>query len=180
MQRKELLTQDIIKSELKRRSVKKLRLLLLQIPIIVISYILLFNIFIMLFDPKTAAKIVFSVACIFVFSAVYIDEMIGSIAGIIKSKNGNFLVEIDWVTGKKPKRSGNGKLNNYRPNTLIFARNGKFFIPEGENNAWSKLYAMDDNSIYHSTDINDDFYIIKIGRKRTAMAYNKKHFELEK
>ena len=104
--------------------------------------------------------------------------MIGSIAGIIKSKNGNFLVEIDWVTEKKPKRYG-GKYSRYRPNTLIFARNGKFFIPEGENNAWSKLYAMDDDSIYHSADINDDFYIIKIGRKRTALAYNKKHFELE-
>ena len=73
-----------------------------------------------------------------------------------------------------------GQAFGSRTNTLVFAISGKYAIPYDKSiyYKWSKLYAMNGETLYRFTDLKDEFYVISINKK-PVLAYNKKCFELE-
>ncbi len=70
---------------------------------------------------------------------------------------------------------------------FYFARSGIFYIYYDQYNAynafiypWSKNYAMNIISLFRSSNIDDDFYIVTVGKsKRIQQIYNKKMFVLD-
>lgn len=65
------------------------------------------------------------------------------------------------------------------PYHLNFKCYGSYIIPFGENYAWSKMHNMMESSVYNSSNIGDEFYIISFDNKRIALVYNTKFFEFK-
>ena len=76
---------------------------------------------------------------------------------------------------KLPARGGLYTSN--RLYTLCFSSNTKYEIHSGKHYKWSNLYAMSDKRVYDSSNINDDFYLINVGKRKNILGYNKKMFE---
>ena len=86
-----------------------------------------------------------------------------------------FEVQNDRVIKKLPKRLGS-KFRHYTPYTLIFAHSGKYCIPNQKNYKYSISFTMWDEDVYDDTDLNDEFYLISVGKRKNILAYNKKLF----
>ena len=114
--------------------------------------------------------------CVFL-TLIYIYELVRAIVPLCKIKN--FTISSDFVTNKLYKRRGRRRsLIMPRPYTLVFARGSKYRIPDIINNyKWSNMFEMPDKNVFHCADINDDFYLISVGKHRNIVAYNKKMFE---
>ncbi len=99
------------------------------------------------------------------------------IIGLIQTKKGKFTITTDWVVDKAGVVGGSSARGTitYR---LIFAKSGACDIPFGINYQWSKMFATSAETLYEHTEINEEFYVIHLGKKN-VMAYRKKHFELE-
>ena len=178
---KEVLTKEIIKNELTKHFTKVLRNFLLLLPVYILGCMLMVFALGMLVNVFASDKMIANVIEVIIsiiLGIVYILEVFNSLKNFLKIKKGEFELVNDWVVDKLPKRRG-GKYQHYRPNTLIFARNKKYGIPEGLNYEWSQLYSMSDDGVYRCAEINDDFYVIIVGKKKNVLAYNKKMFELK-
>ena len=41
------------------------------------------------------------------------------------------------------------------------------------------MFEMQDKNVFHCTDLNDDFYLISVDKRKNIVAYNKKMFEMK-
>ena len=87
-------------------------------------------------------------------------DLIKIIVGLISIKNEKFEIKSDLVVNKKEKIYGS-RISSPKPYRLIFANNGTYKIPYGQNCHWSKLFAFFDKNIREPIDINDNFNLIK-------------------
>ena len=178
---KETLTKENILSDLKLILIKEIIMLITLVPLLIFAYLLF------LFGPHlhtthlhTKAKgfmLIFGIIfCVFL-TLIYIYGLIRTVAPFCKIKN--FTISSDFVTNKLNKRGyRRGSLFMPRPYTLVFARGSKYRIPDIINNyKWSNMFEMPDKNVFHCTDLNDDFYLINVGRRKNIVAYNKKMFE---
>lgn len=178
---KEVLTKEIIKNELTKHFSKNLWRFLLFLPVYILACMLLVFALGMLVNEFASDKVIVTVSKVImsiILAVPYVWEFLSSLISFLKIKKGEFELVNDWVVDKLPKIHG-GRYRQYRPNTLIFARNKEYGIPEGVNYEWSQLYSMSDDSVYRYAEINDDFYVITVGKKKNVLAYNKKMFELK-
>lgn len=176
---KELLTYENIKLDLKKRFSDKIKDLLVVILIIPLANIIILNLVLLFYHPENSFKIVFSIIfCSFCFLLISYD-LIKIIVGLISIKNEKFEIKSDWVVNKKEKTYGS-RISSPKPYRLIFANNGTYKIPYGQNYHWSNLFTFSDKNIYEHTDINDNFYLISIGTQKNIIAYNKNFFEFIK
>lgn len=175
---KELLTKANIIIDLKNRFFRKTTGFLLTLILIPIGNLILVNLLILILDPNEQFNLVFSCIYYTIFSLIALYDLFEIIYGFISIHRKNFDIRSDWVVNKKTKRY-NTRLNTPKPYTLVFAHNGKYGIPYGENYRWSNLHSATDKIIYDSTCLNDEFYLITINKQKIIMAYNKKHFNLE-
>ncbi len=83
----------------------------------------------------------------------------------------------DWVVEKLPAKLYSRY--HYRPYILVFAKNGSYGIYKELNYKWSKVYALSDEGVYNYTKIDDEFYVISVGKHKNLVAYNKRMFELK-
>ncbi len=109
-------------------------------------------------------------------SIPYIYVVINTICGFVSFMKGETEIIDDWLVDKLPKRHGR---YTHRPNTLVFARSGEFGLSDDFYYKWSKIYSMTEESVYDRSALDDDFYVINIGKTKKVMAYNKKWFELK-
>lgn len=176
--KKETLTIDNIKKDLNKYFSHKLRGLLLTLLLIPLANIIILNTILLFYNPVNSFKSVFSIIfCIICFILSSYDLII-IIIGFLQTKNGNFKITSDYVVEKKQKIYGS-RISNPKPYRLIFANNGTYNIPYGENYCWSSSFAISDKTLYERTNINDDFYIISIRKQKNIISYNKKHFEFK-
>ena len=90
----------------------------------------------------------------------------------------NFTISSDFVTNKlEERRSRSWSFPMPRPYTLVFSRGSKYRIPGIKNYKWSNMFDMQNINVFHCSNLNDDFYLISIGKRRNIVAYNKKMFE---
>ncbi|MBR5222651.1 MAG: hypothetical protein IKV81_00595 [Clostridia bacterium] len=175
---KEILTTEIIQKELQKYYAKNLWMFLVALPFYAFMVVCLafFTIlFINVILPnKEALKIIGIVMCT-ILGLLYLYEFCNAVKDAIRIRKGNFQVTNDWVVDKLPQIRTRRR---YRPYTLVFARSGKYGIPDTLNYKWSNLYNMYEDAVYRMSDLDDDFYVIRVGNKN-LLAYSKKMFELK-
>ena len=177
--KKEILTKENINEDLKKHFLGKSRDLLLIILITPLANAVILNAVLIFYNPVYSFKITFSIIFYIICFLLGSYDLITIIIGIIAIKKQNFEIVSDWVIEKKQRIYGS-RISRPKPYRLIFANSGTYNIPYGENYRWSSLFAISDKLLYELTDINDDFYIINIGKQKNIISYNKKHFEIEK
>lgn len=170
---KEILTKENIISDLKLISIKEIKKLITLLPLLIFTYLLF------LFGPLSPVKgfmLIFGIIFCAYVTLIYIYALVRTIVPLCKIKN--FTISSDFVTNKLNKRRGRPRtLIIPRPYTLVFSRGSKYRIPDTNNYKWSNMFEMPDKNVFHCTDLNDDFYLISVGRRRNIVAYNKKMFE---
>lgn len=175
---KEILTRAIIEKELRRFCPKNLLVGILILPFLaLVCYIIVFYLILflnLLVRDKVTLNIIAGVIFAF-FAFEYFRALMGDIKLIFAIRKGNYQISTDWVVNKLP-----AVISRYRsrPDTLVFARGGEYYIPSN-NYKWSKLYAMNDLSVFNSTKINDEFYVVSAGKYKNILAYNKRMFDFK-
>ena len=74
-----------------------------------------------------------------------------------------------------PGKEGSGTV---QINLLVY--NGRVIggdVSSLESGGFMHGFEMPDKNVFHCTDLNDDFYLISVGKRRNIVAYNKKMFE---
>lgn len=182
-QRKETLTKEDIKKDI-------LPLLLREIAGIVIAYILLLIIglltdwlFVTLHIPFRITFILFVI-----LTVITIPILLYIFIQIYKTCKFKFVIDQDFLVDKKDRVEIDimdileiiGILGEYRrPYMLQFARCGKFAIWLRWNYKWSSLYTMNDEELFHSSQLKDDFLLISLNGKHIDMAYNLRLFDFK-
>ena len=175
---KEILSYENIKQDLKKHFSIKLRDLLIVILIIPLANIIILNLVLPFYHPENSFKIVFSIIFnSFCFLLISYDLII-IIIDLISIKNKKIEISSDWVVDKKEKIYGS-RVSSPKPYRLIFANSGTYNIPYGENYRWSSLFSTSDKVLSEHTDINDEFYVISIGKQKHIISCNNKHFHLK-
>lgn len=175
--KKEILTKENIIIDLKLILIKEIKTAFTILPLIIFAYLLF------LFGPHLHTKtkgfilIFWTIFCAFL-TLIYIYDLICAIVPLCKIKN--FTISCDFVTKKLHKRRYKPRtLIIPRPYTLVFSRGSKYQIPDTNNYKWSNIFEMPDKNVFHCTDLNDDFYLINVGKRKNIVAYNKKMFEYQ-
>ena len=173
--KKEILTRENIISDLKSTLTKEIKTSISTLPLMIFAYLLCF-----VFDDlheKDFMLIFWIIFCAFL-TLIYIYQLIRAIVPLFKIIN--FTISSDFVTKKLVKR-GNvvHSLVIPRPYTLVFSRGSKYRIPDMNNYKWSNMFEMQDKNVFHYTDLNDDFYLISVDKRKNIVAYNKKMFEMK-
>lgn len=175
---KEILTMAIIKKELRRSCWSGLLVAVIFLPfyafmcwVAVFILSLFINIIVFYKSILNAIVVILFVLC----GLVYLQVFSSSIYTLIKVLKGDFQISSDWVVDKLEARYGK---YNHRPNTLVFARSGNFGLG-GDVYEWSKLYAMSEESFFDRTQLDEDFYVVGVGKRKCILAYSKKYFKLE-
>lgn len=173
--KKEILTRENIISDLKSTLTKEIKTSISTLPLMILAYLLCF-----VFDDlheKDFMLIFWIIFCAFL-TLIYIYQLIRAIVPLFKIIN--FTISSDLVTNKLEKRRSHPRsLIIPRPYTLVFSRGSKYRIPDMNNYKWSNMFEMPDKNVFHCTDINDDFYLISVGKRRNIVVYNKKMFEMK-
>ena len=172
---KEILTKENIISDLKSVLIRNLKESIIGLPILIFLYLPFF--------PNTPMSLqlkgfilIFCIIFYGFFTLDYIYLLLCTIVPLCKIKN--FTISSDFVINKITKREVRpGALYFPRPYTLVFAVSGKYRISPQKNYKWSNVFAMWDKKVFDHTDLNDDFYVINVGRFKNIVAYNKKMFE---
>ena len=126
---------------------------------------------------KTFNITFFCIFLIITLAAVAMDTS-KIIDGFSAIKNRSFDISTDIVIKKLPKHYGS-KYRSNRPYTLEFKHSDPYKIPEAVNYKWSLFYPSTDKDIYECASLNDEFYLISVGKQKSIIGYNKKHFELK-
>ena len=120
---------------------------------------------------------------------IYFALLIDFIVKLNRLKKGNYVILKDEVIGTSHRSFLERTFDYYvlgvwfllsrAPHNLNFKCYGIYTIPSGENYAWSKMHNMKDKSVFNSTNIGDEFYLVSFDNKRISLAYNAKLFEFK-
>ncbi len=184
--KKETLTKENIKKDI-------LPLLLLDIPKNILFYGCLLLLALM-FDWRLASHhISFRVTfVVFIISMVIIiPTFIQIFILTYKTCKFKFVINRDFLVDKQeggPRvgilRAGTPILGglatvSHEPYKLQFGRYGTFTILGKRHYKWSSLYTMNDEELFHSSQLKDDFLLISLNGKHIDMAYNLRLFDFK-
>lgn len=175
---KEILTREKILIDLKKDIHLNLVSMIFIYPLLSAFTVALFGFISFSFTGSQRVAIAVAFVLTAIILALYIYEWIFIFIAKKQMKNLSFKISQDWVVDKLPKIYQT-RVSVGRPYTLVFAKSGKYAIHGGLNYHWSEMFSMDEKCVYESTDIDDDFYVISVGKRKNVLAYNKKKFELE-
>ena len=171
---KETLTKDTIKAELRKKylhdAIKYGVGLLLCIAFFVIY----------LFKPQLySLKITF-----WLVSPLIVYCIAVSLMYLYKTFKAHYLTrhdKIDVITDvlvDKSKKAQLSRHRSYHTYIFFFEKTGKYKI-KADIFSVSNPYNMDNDQLYDLSQIDDEFYIIGVGKQKVILAYNKKFFELK-
>jgi hypothetical protein len=174
---KEILTLEIIQKDVKKYFSRDLLTALIILPFFVLSSVMVVFLMTLLLNlviqDKTALKIIGAVV-LSLLGLVYLDVFLKTIRKRIKFAKSEIKITEDKLVGKIPQHG-----RKYHPtlNTLDFANCGKYKLGNDYFYKWSKLYSMSEESLYRSSNVDDEFYVISVADEN-VIVYNKKMFEL--
>ena len=188
-QEKETLTREIIKKETTKIAKNTI---MSDIPLLVVGFVPLAATFWLwvdmchwldyLFFIFFALPIVLCVY-IFIFDLSYCLNIIKPIKNdkfdimvkkLVDTSNGEAMLR-EYVRNKAIYNTG------FIPNRTLqlnFSEKLKYNVPAGISYSWSIKHAMIPSSVFRSSKVGDEFYIVVINNK-VIMAYNTKFFELQ-
>ncbi len=175
--RKELLTRDMIKKDIKEQYISGLIFITIHgLFFTLLSAILIFN------CAKNHYFNLSNLLFIIPLSIIAIICWFGliiSIINIIKIKNDRYEIVSDKLKRIETKIGTSlytSPLN--RPNRFYFKNYGSYSLPYGKNHKFSKSFCMDDDRVVYYATEGDIFYLVILNNTITA-AYNSRLFELE-
>ena len=175
---KEILTLEIIKKEIKKYFKSNFAGFVLILPFYALMCfiaIFLISLVLNLVVQNKMALNVIVVVLLSICGLVYVYEFIKTMGGFIQFLKGEIQITDDWLVDKLEKRHGR---YTRRPDTFVFARCGEFGLTDDFYYKWSDLYSMNEESLFRSSNLDEDFYVVSVGKVKNIMVYNKKLFEL--
>ncbi len=174
---KERLTKNIIKTELKKIYLHDVInygfLLLLSVAYLVFYH---FKPQLSIYNPKSV---------VLLLSPIYIYAIVVGIINFFKIFKAYCLTrnnEINIVTDILVDKSKKANLSRYRgfryTYTLIFEKSGEYKLKKHLLKI-SNPYGMNNERLYNTSRINDEFYIVSVGKWKNILAYNKELFEFK-
>ena len=184
--KKELLTKDKIIFDLESITKADFKSCFRAIPIFIFLYFCFLPYFCIVraFLFKKSIELIDIIFFAFIFVGInfiiFIIELIEFISRKKAIKTENFEIITDWLTEKRlfSKWSFFGETSTYEP-SLQFARSGKFLFSDTIYYSWSSLFPFDSKTLSRTSEINQDFYVIRFKNKKPFLIYNKKYFEME-
>ncbi len=184
--KKELLTKDKIIFDLESITKADFKSCFELIPFFIFLYIICLPIYclLLLFLFKESLSLLDILFFTFIFWGInfiiFIKDLIIFISRKKAIKTENFEIITDWLTEKHLYSKKNFFFYNviYEP-FLQFGRSGKFLFSETIYYSWSSLFPFDIKALYRTSEINQDFYVIRFKNKKPFLIYNKKFFEME-
>ena len=174
---KEILTLEIIQKDVKKYFSRDLLIALIILPIFVLSSVMVVFLMTLLLNlviqDKTTLKIIGAVV-LSLLGLVYLDILLKTIRKRIKFAKSEIKITEDKLVGKIPEH---GTKYNRTFNTLVFAKSGKYELGNDYFYRWSKLCSMSQESLYRSSNVDDEFYVASVAEEN-IIVYNKKMFEL--
>ena len=186
--KKELLTKDKIIFDLESITKADFKSCFRAIPFFIFLYIgflpLYCLLLLLLFKESLSFLDVFFFTFIFwgINFIIFIIELIEFISRKKAIKTENFEIITDWLTEKRiyPKRTFYyHHTGTPKEPSLQFARSGKFLFSDTIYYSWSSLFPFDCKDLFRTSEINQDFYVIRFKNKKPFLIYNKKYFEME-
>lgn len=175
---KEILTLEIIRKDVKKYFKSIFVGFVLILPLYaLICYIAVFLVSLVL-NLVVQNKMTLNVIVVVLLSIcglVCVYEFIKTMGGFIQFLKGEIQITDDWLVDKLPRRYGR---YSRRPDTFVFARCGEFGLTDSYYYKWSDLHSMNEGSLFRSSNLDEDFYVVSIGKVKNIMVYNKKMFEL--
>lgn len=174
---KEILTLDIIRKEVKKHFSSQLVAAGVIFPLFALMSVLVVFFMTLLLglviQDKTVLKII-GTAVLSLCGLVYLGALFKTIRKTLQFAKSEIKITEDKLVGKIPKHG-----TKYRRtlNTLVFAKSGKYELGNEYFYKWSKLYSMSEESLYRSSVLDDEFYVVSAAEEN-VIAYNKKMFEL--
>ena len=186
--KKELLTKDKIILDLEALTKAHFKGCFKAIPIFIFLYFCFLPLF--CFDIvdffNKSIELIDIIFFAFIFVGInfiiFIIELIKFISRKKAIKTEDFVIITDWLTEKRifPKRTFYyHHTGTPKEPSLIFARSGKFLFSETIYYSWSSLFPFDCKDLFRTSEINQDFYVIRFKNKKPFLIYNKKYFEME-
>lgn len=173
--KKELLTKENIKSDLKQVLYQSIVGVLVQASLLCLLFILLRILFIEYLSISTIV-----LDCIFgIIFVLYFINLIYDIKWIVEVNDYKFSILTDSLVGRKAgvPMSKTGVSGSY---ILEFSNYGEYTIPMGRNYKWSKFYDMFEHDALRASHVGDTFFVVLLRNgKKIAVAYNTRLFELE-
>ena len=184
--KKEILTNEIIKKELKKISIYSIKAdMFLIVCFLLIAT--LFSLLVYKFNPNIFITVFFVIVLIlFLLRLIFGFWFLAKIFRAADSEK--FLITKEKLTDKvtpeieiSPIRDKTYFIKPWifpaDPYRLIFDQK-TYCIPIGLNYLWSQKYTMDQLGVFRSSNIGDEFYLVAI-KNKIIYAYNKKLFEME-
>ena len=170
--KKELLTKQNIKSDLKQVLYQSIVGVLVQVSLLCLLFILLRILFIEYLSISTIV-----LDCIFgILFVLYFIKLIYDVKWIVEVNHYKFSVLTDSLVGR---RSGN-PTGTSKSCFLEFSNYGEYIIPAGRNYKWSKFYDMFEHDVLRASHVGDTFFVVLLrNEKKIAVAYNTRLFEME-
>lgn len=174
---KETLTKDIIKAELKKIYFHDILKHSILLSIIVIYFALYpFKPQLSIYYPKEVFILI--VLAFFYLILISVKNLFRDFRALRLTEKNNIEIKNDVLIdkGKKTRYSRyRGIHNKYQ---LFFEKSEKYTLKK-RNYECMNLGGMSGEQVYNSSEINDEFYIVSVGKWKNILAYNKKMFEFK-
>ena len=174
---KKTLTKDVIKTELNKmylHDVIKYGALLL----LCVAYLVLYH-----FKPQLSIYNPKSI--VWLLSPLYVYLIITSVMNLCKTFKEYHLTQnnkIDIITDVLVDKNKKAQLSRYRgyhhTYTFLFEKSGEHKIKKHILTI-SNPYDMNNEQLYDISQIDDEFYVVSVGKHKNMLAYNKNFFELK-
>lgn len=177
--KKEILTREIIKKEIKHLYFANIRFTLIILSIFIICMFgLRFTTEYMYKDIKHIEAIFLSVTSVICILSIVCTDFYKSVKYLYKVSRDEFKIVTDIVAYGIPSKHRTKFESERAPYKLFFSLYAEYNIPGGMNYKWSKNFCVRDEAIYNAAMKGDKFYLAVIDNKEIPIAYSKKHFEL--
>ena len=173
--KKEILTREIIKKEIKHLYFANIRFTLIILSVFIICMLGLWNIH---KDLKYIKAIFLSVTSVICILSIVCTDFYKSVKYLYKVSRDEFKIVTDIVAYGIPSKHRTKFESERAPYKLFFSFYAEYNIPGGMNYKWSKNFCVRDEAIYNAAMKGDEFYLAVIDNKEIPIAYSKKHFEL--
>ena len=177
--KKEILTREIIKKEIKHLYFANIRFTLIILSIFIICMFgLRFTTEYMYKDIKHIEVIFLLVTVVICILSMACTGFYKNVKYFYKASRDEFKIVIDSVVYGIPGKHRTKFEHESSSYKLFFSSYAEYEIPGGMNYKWSKEFCMFNESIYNGAIKGDEFYLAVIDNKEIPIAYSKKHFEL--
>ena len=174
---KETLTKDIIKTELNKiylHDVIKYGMLMLLCAAYLVLYF--FKPQLSIYNPK---------GIVWMLSPLYVYIIAMSVINLYKIFKAYYLTQnnkIDITTDVLVDKHKKTQLSRYRgyhhTYTFLFEKSGEYKLKKHILTI-SNPYHIDNERLYNMSQIDDEFYVVGVGKQKNILAYNKQLFEFK-